>query len=160
MLSSTSTILIPWILLVRCLSAQDTSLLSAYPIPSNSATPSAASFPSTFPATVISGASNVTATSSSRASSTTDDLTAIAGLPAASAPINGTALATTAARPRPTNTTPCNGFPEFCSRRFSNISMVVAHNSPFVRPHNAASNQEFHVLNQLNDGIRGCKLTK
>ncbi|KAJ4312910.1 hypothetical protein N0V94_007211 [Neodidymelliopsis sp. IMI 364377] len=33
--------------------------------------------------------------------------------------------------------------------------MVVAHNSPFVRAHNAASNQELEVLTQLNDGIRG-----
>lgn len=35
--------------------------------------------------------------------------------------------------------------------------MVVAHNSPFVREHNAASNQVLPVLTQLNDGIRGCK---
>lgn len=35
--------------------------------------------------------------------------------------------------------------------------MVVAHNSPFVVPHNAASNQVFPVLTQLEDGIRGCK---
>jgi hypothetical protein len=34
--------------------------------------------------------------------------------------------------------------------------MVVAHNSPFVRTHNAASNQVYPVLDQLNDGVRGC----
>jgi len=33
--------------------------------------------------------------------------------------------------------------------------MVVAHNSPFVRPNNAASNQVYPVLTQLNNGIRG-----
>ncbi|KAF7454673.1 hypothetical protein A1F94_001322 [Pyrenophora tritici-repentis] len=33
--------------------------------------------------------------------------------------------------------------------------MVAAHNSPFVRLHNTASNQMYPVLNQLNDGIRG-----
>ncbi|KAE8836525.1 hypothetical protein PTNB73_04481 [Pyrenophora teres f. teres] len=33
--------------------------------------------------------------------------------------------------------------------------MVAAHNSPFVKVHNAASNQMYPVLNQLNDGIRG-----
>jgi hypothetical protein len=38
--------------------------------------------------------------------------------------------------------------------------MVVAHNSPFVKAHNAASNQLYPVENQLNDGIRGCELTK
>jgi hypothetical protein len=38
--------------------------------------------------------------------------------------------------------------------------MVVAHNSPFVKEHNAASNQILPVLTQLNDGIRGRKLTE
>lgn len=33
--------------------------------------------------------------------------------------------------------------------------MVVAHNSPFVKERNAASNQVYPVLNQLNDGVRG-----
>jgi len=55
------------------------------------------------------------------------------------------------------NRPPCNGHTEFCNRRFSNLSMVVAHNSPFVVLHNVASNQDVHVLTQLNDGIRGCK---
>lgn len=49
----------------------------------------------------------------------------------------------------------CNGYPEFCNRRFSNVTMVVAHNSPNVVPHNAASNQAVGVQAQLNDGIRG-----
>jgi hypothetical protein len=90
-------------------------------------------------------------------SSTTDDVTAIVGLPTSTAQINGTSSITTSARPRPSNTRPCNGHPEFCQRRFSNISMVVAHNSPFVKAHNAASNQVLPVLTQLNDGIRGRK---
>lgn len=50
---------------------------------------------------------------------------------------------------------PCNGYVEFCNRRFSNVTMVVAHNSPNVVPHNAASNQAVGVQAQLNDGIRG-----
>jgi len=33
--------------------------------------------------------------------------------------------------------------------------MVVAHNSPFDIPHNAASNQVYGVTQQLDDGIRG-----
>lgn len=33
--------------------------------------------------------------------------------------------------------------------------MVVAHNSPFHIAHNAASNQQYDVTQQLNDGIRG-----
>lgn len=54
----------------------------------------------------------------------------------------------------PTNTQPCNNYPEFCSRRYSNITEVCAHNSPFVRKNNVASNQVLGVTQQLNDGIR------
>ncbi|KAI4951719.1 hypothetical protein J4E86_007135 [Alternaria arbusti] len=102
--------------------------------------------------TFTSGRQNATATSST----TTQEVTAIVGLSPSTESSNGTASSTTkSARPSPTNTQPCNGYVEFCQRRFSNISMVVAHNSPFVRPHNAASNQDYPVLNQLNDGVRG-----
>ncbi|KAI4645898.1 hypothetical protein J4E93_005476 [Alternaria ventricosa] len=102
--------------------------------------------------TFTSGRQNATATSST----TTQEVTAIVGLSPSTESSNGTAsTTTTSARPSPTNTQPCNGYVEFCQRRFSNISMVVAHNSPFVRPHNAASNQDYPVLNQLNDGVRG-----
>jgi hypothetical protein len=66
---------------------------------------------------------------------------------------NFTASATTTSA-RPTNTVPCNGYREFCSRKYSNITYVAAHNSPFIRPGNAASNQELEVLTQLNDGVR------
>jgi hypothetical protein len=52
------------------------------------------------------------------------------------------------------NTQPCNGHPEFCARKYSNITMVAAHNSPFIKPGNAAANQELGVISQLNDGIR------
>lgn len=55
---------------------------------------------------------------------------------------------------KPTNTQPCNGYVEFCKRKYSNITMVAAHNSPFVRPGNSGSNQELPVGTQLNDGIR------
>ncbi|KAI9678101.1 MAG: hypothetical protein M1817_006045 [Caeruleum heppii] len=54
----------------------------------------------------------------------------------------------------PTNTQPCNNYPEFCSRKYSNITEVCAHNAMFVRPGNAASNQELPLEDQLNDGIR------
>ncbi|TKA75510.1 hypothetical protein B0A49_05423 [Cryomyces minteri] len=52
------------------------------------------------------------------------------------------------------NTQPCNNYPELCERKYSNITEVCAHNSPFVKAGNAASNQNLPVLNQLNDGIR------
>lgn len=63
----------------------------------------------------------------------------------------------TSQTPLPTNTRPCNGYPEFCARNYSNITMVAAHNSPFVRPGNWAANQAMPVTTQLNDGIRMCK---
>ncbi|EEQ88075.1 uncharacterized protein BDCG_03195 [Blastomyces dermatitidis ER-3] len=55
----------------------------------------------------------------------------------------------------PTNTRPCNGYSEFCERKYSNITNVAAHNSPFVRQGNIASNQNLPVTIQLNDGVRG-----
>jgi hypothetical protein len=83
--------------------------------------------------------------------------------------VNGTAIATatflsgtrgepnatgTSTSTQPTNTTPCNGYAEFCNRKYSNITMVAAHNSPFVQPNNVAANQDYGVIAQLNDGIR------
>ncbi|POS87396.1 hypothetical protein EPUL_001110 [Erysiphe pulchra] len=56
--------------------------------------------------------------------------------------------------PTPINETPCNNYPEFCSRKYSNITEVSAHNSPFIRAGNAGANQALSVTAQLNDGIR------
>ncbi|RLL97266.1 hypothetical protein CFD26_103328 [Aspergillus turcosus] len=72
---------------------------------------------------------------------------------------NNTANATMTASASPSaspvvNTQPCNGHPEFCARKYSNITMVAAHNSPFVKPGNAAANQALGVVSQLNDGVR------
>lgn len=49
--------------------------------------------------------------------------------------------------------TECNGRPEYCDRRYSELSFVGAHNSPFVGflPQH---NQEISVVSQLNLGIR------
>lgn len=66
---------------------------------------------------------------------------------------NSTATATSSSV-LPSNTVPCNGFREFCNRSYSNITHIAAHNSPFVRPGNIASNQELEVRSQLNDGVR------
>lgn len=60
----------------------------------------------------------------------------------------------TSTEPQPTNTTPCNNYVEFCNRKYSNITNIACHNSPFVRPGNAGSNQALPVLAQLNDGVR------
>lgn len=64
---------------------------------------------------------------------------------------NGTETSGTA---EPTNTQPCNNYIELCERKYSNVTEVGAHNSPFVREGSSASNQQLDVINQLNDGIR------
>ncbi|KAJ5285993.1 hypothetical protein N7524_001299 [Penicillium chrysogenum] len=69
--------------------------------------------------------------------------------------MNATATATGTATNTPVvNTRPCNNYPEFCTRKYSNITMVAAHNSPFVRKNSVAANQELDVTTQLNDGVR------
>jgi len=67
---------------------------------------------------------------------------------------NSTARSTTSSSAQPINTQACNNYPEFCSRKYSNITYIAAHNSPFVNPNNAAANQDYGVIAQLNDGVR------
>jgi hypothetical protein len=67
----------------------------------------------------------------------------------------GTATQTaTSSAPSAANTQPCNNYVEFCERKYSNITEICAHNSPFVHPQNIASNQALDVVAQLNSGIR------
>lgn len=69
--------------------------------------------------------------------------------------MNATATASSTSTQTPVvNTRPCNNYAEFCARKYSNITMVAAHNSPFVRKGNAAANQALDVTAQLDDGIR------
>lgn len=56
--------------------------------------------------------------------------------------------------PSATNRIPCNNYPEFCNRKYSNVTEVSAHNSMFTQPNNVARNQDYGVIAQLNDGIR------
>lgn len=100
--------------------------------------------------------SNATASGNSTTSATQ---TLLVGTPKTTTSLNGTATgnltaSATSTSAQPTNTVPCNGFPEFCSRKYSNITHIAAHNSPFVRPGNLAANQMLDVETQLNDGIR------
>jgi hypothetical protein len=60
----------------------------------------------------------------------------------------------TSSSAQPTNTTPCNNYPEFCNRKYGNITEVVAHNAAFNIRGNLASNQDRSITVQLNDGIR------
>ncbi|SMR64081.1 unnamed protein product [Zymoseptoria tritici ST99CH_3D1] len=99
--------------------------------------------------------SNATATSNSQItrSSKSVDLVQITGGGASNATTTSRTSLTSSA-PAPTNTVPCNGFPEFCNRQYSNITFVTAHNAAMVVPNNAASNQGYGIRTQLNDGIR------
>lgn len=97
---------------------------------------------------------NGTNTASSSPSSTTGATLVLAGSSrSSSSSLNGpTSQTSTVAAP--VNTQPCNNYPEFCSRKYSNITEVCAHNSAFAKPNNAESNQEYGIIVQLNDGIR------
>ncbi|KAI8934203.1 hypothetical protein NX059_008952 [Plenodomus lindquistii] len=92
-----------------------------------------------------------TLSSNGTASSSGDPLTNIGGG-------NGTDSATPTASgtspAQPSNTQACNNYPEFCNRKYSNITEVCAHNSPYTRENNVARNQQYGVTQQLNDGIR------
>ncbi|KAL8731290.1 MAG: hypothetical protein Q9166_003514 [cf. Caloplaca sp. 2 TL-2023] len=98
-------------------------------------------------------------TPSTSSSSSSTSVTLLQGSYRTTSAVNGTAMANTtstrtSSSEQPTNTQPCNNYPEFCSRKYSNITEVAAHNSPFVAPNNAAANQALGVTDQLNDGIR------
>ncbi|KAL2140446.1 hypothetical protein VTI28DRAFT_3797 [Corynascus sepedonium] len=94
-------------------------------------------------------------TASDKELATSKTVTYITGsLASSTSSENATASSTSTAPARPTNTRPCNNYPELCARKYSNITQVGCHNSPFVRAGSAAANQEFPVLDQLNDGVR------
>lgn len=103
----------------------------------------------------ISGSnSSSTSTTDSQITRTTKShsLTNLVGGAAATG-TNATATSTTSSV-QATNTVPCNNYPEFCSRKYSNITEVCAHNSAFAIKSNAGSNQALPIINQLDDGIR------
>ena len=98
-----------------------------------------------------------TTTTTKKGNSTSATQTLLVGGTETASASNGTQFGNATASSssaQPINTVPCNGHPSFCSRSYSNITHVAAHNSPFVRPGNAASNQMLEVETQLNDGIR------
>lgn len=65
-----------------------------------------------------------------------------------------TTSSSTSSAPTVTNTQPCNNYVELCQRKYSNITQVGCHNSPFVQKGSAAANQALDVTNQLDDGVR------
>ncbi|KAF2642262.1 PLC-like phosphodiesterase [Massarina eburnea CBS 473.64] len=112
------------------------------------------SIPSTItPSTYASTTSSATLSGTTGSSNSTARTTELSQITGGTRTSNATATGTTSTA-RPTNTQPCNNFAEFCSRKYSNITEVCAHNSPFARQRNVQSNQQYGVTQQLNDGIR------
>ncbi|KAI0833152.1 PLC-like phosphodiesterase [Hypoxylon sp. FL0890] len=94
-------------------------------------------------------------TRSTISSSTSDTVTFLTGSAATTTTLAGNfSSSTTSPTPQVTNTQPCNSYPEFCGRKYSNITNVACHNSPFITPNNLAANQQYDVTTQLNDGVR------
>ncbi|KXG45540.1 uncharacterized protein PGRI_033070 [Penicillium griseofulvum] len=101
----------------------------------------------------------MTASNQTAVTTTSDSLTLLVGGGGTTVignySMNATATTTSTATKAPVvNTRPCNNYPEFCVRKYSNITNVAAHNSPFVRKNSVAANQVLDVTTQLNDGIR------
>lgn len=107
------------------------------------------------PSSIISGISSILSGNSSNGKtllSGSQNATATTSF-SETLPSNYSSSSTTSSA-MPENTQPCNGYAQFCNRKFSNITYVAAHNSPFVQRNNLASNQMLPVETQLNDGIR------
>ncbi|RMY66935.1 hypothetical protein D0863_08116 [Hortaea werneckii] len=98
--------------------------------------------------------SNSTVTTSSGRTTTETITTITGGDSSTSTRTTGSATSSTSTGPIPSNTVPCNNYPEFCSRQYSNITQICAHNSYFSVKNNAASNQDYDMHTQLDDGIR------
>jgi len=95
------------------------------------------------------GTASATSNSQITRTTNTNELTQLSGSS------NRTMTATgTSSAPAVTNTAACNNYPEFCNRKYSNITEVAAHNAAFAVKNNAGSNQEYSIIDQLNDGIR------
>ncbi|KAI0913821.1 PLC-like phosphodiesterase [Ustulina deusta] len=84
----------------------------------------------------------------------TDTVTLLTGSARTTTTLSGNASTATSSAPSSANTQACNNYVEFCTRRYSNITEVACHNSPFLTPNNIAANQEYDVTQQLDDGVR------
>jgi hypothetical protein len=91
--------------------------------------------------------SNVTSSNGTQ-STTSPSVTFLTGSVVSSSTTLGnqsTSISSSTSAPAPTNTQPCNGHPSFCARKYSNITMIAAHDSPFVKAGSASANQEYGV---------------
>lgn len=55
-------------------------------------------------------------------------------------------------------TSECNGSPLLCNRSYSDITHLVTHDSYAIMP-NIAATQDMTIIQQLDDGVRGIKLS-
>ncbi|KAI1420556.1 PLC-like phosphodiesterase [Xylaria sp. FL1777] len=97
---------------------------------------------------------NTTESTSSTLTTTSDTVTLLTGSARTTTTLSGNASTTITSAPAPTNTQACNNYVEFCTRKYSNITEVACHNSPFLTPNNIAANQQYGVTQQLDDGVR------
>lgn len=159
--SLVSLVLGAWLHLVLADTTQTTSASSSFEPSTNTTssfeaqlteipTDSRATYPSEGVTSTVQSSTNATAALSSFNQTTTSSSSeAIETLLHGSSTESGSSSTPT------TGSATCNGYAGFCDRKYSNVTYVVAHNSPFHKAHNAASNQDFDVTTQLNDGIRG-----
>jgi hypothetical protein len=54
--------------------------------------------------------------------------------------------------------TACNGYPELCSKLYSDVAYPTTHNAFSVQKNNVARNQNYRIPTQLKDGIRAFML--
>ncbi|GAP92851.1 putative tat pathway signal sequence [Rosellinia necatrix] len=86
---------------------------------------------------------------------TSDTVTILTGSAKTTATtLSGNVSTTVSPTPGPQNTQVCNNYLEFCTRKYSNITEVACHNSPFITQNNIAANQQYDVTQQLDDGVR------
>lgn len=102
-------------------------------------------------------AASTKSNSQSTASHTSQSVIVIGGATSTGSNTKNATTSSTTSAAQPVNTVPCNNYAEFCTRKYSNITEVCAHNSAFVVKDNAASNQVLPITDQLDDGIRMCK---
>ena len=128
-----------------------TSLYQSYTSQKTQETDGFASFSDSTGSVFTDNSTTSTTTTHSR---TSDTVTLLTGSAKTTTTLSGNASTTTSSAPASTNTVPCNNYVEFCSRKYSNITEVACHNSPFITASNIAANQEYDVTQQLNDGVR------
>lgn len=55
-------------------------------------------------------------------------------------------------------TAECNGGTDLCNRSYNNITQLITHDSYALTP-SIAGTQDYNIIDQLNDGVRGIKLS-